>query len=162
MEMPKPSIEHNRLQCLVGAWEGAEKIHPSSMVPIGGKAIGRVINRFGVDGFAIFHDYEQERNGKPDFHGHGVIIWNNREQCYIMFWFHSTPLPPTFLKGTLINDIMVLQSEDTLTKVRITWDFQRGDRYLSRIETSPDGEEWSPFVEATYYRKDTPETKDEP
>jgi hypothetical protein len=154
MEMPKPTMEHKLLQCLVGEWVGAEKIHLSPMGPIEGKAIGRIKNQFALDGFVLFHDYEQERDARSNFHGHGIITWNSGEQCYIMYWFHSSGLPPSFLKGTLINDIMILNTEDTITKVRITWDFQRKGQYTSRIETSQDGEDWSPFVEGIYYRKD--------
>ena len=154
MDLPKPTIEHQKLQRLVGEWFGDEFIHPSPMDPKGGKAAGHIRNRYALDGFVLFHDYEQERNSRPVFRGHGVITWNQAEQCYFMYWFHSSGLPPSFFKGTLINDIMILNTEDTKTKVRISWNFQRDRQYASRIETSQDGEEWSIFVNGTYIRKD--------
>jgi len=153
MDMPKPTLEHRLLQRMIGEWFGPEKLHPSQMNPDGTQATGHITNRFALNGFVLFHDYEQQRDGKPVFYGHGVIIWNAKEQCYIMYWFHSSGLPPAFLKGTFVDDLMTFQTEDTQTKVRTTWDFSRYGQYTSRIETSRDGRKWLPFIEATYIRK---------
>jgi len=85
MEMPQPTAAHHRLEKLVGRWSGEERIHPSPFDPAGGIAVARAENRLALDGFAVVQDYEQERNGKISFRGHGVLRWEAHQQCYEMY-----------------------------------------------------------------------------
>ncbi len=87
MEMPVPSAAQQALAMLVGSWAGQEKIHPSPFSPAGATAVGRVVNRSALDGFAIVQDYEQETNGKVNFRGHGIFRWDPEKGAYILYWF---------------------------------------------------------------------------
>lgn len=99
MEMPKPADAHRKLERVVGRWTGEEKLFPSPWDPKGGTASSRVENRLALDGFAIVQDYEQERNGKICFRGHGVLRWEAQQQCYEMYWFDSMGMPPNIFRG---------------------------------------------------------------
>ena len=73
MEMPRPGDAHKKLAALVGDWTGDETLHPSPWDPAGGAAQAQVTNRWVADGFAVVQEYEQRRNGKVTFRGHGVF-----------------------------------------------------------------------------------------
>ena len=74
MEMPTPSAGHRKLEKIAGQWEGEEKMYPSPWDPKGGIATGRINSRDALNGFALINDYEQERDGKITFSGHGVLV----------------------------------------------------------------------------------------
>lgn len=73
MDMPGPGPDHGRLARFVGAWSGEERLSPSPWGP-GGRASGRFEFRVGVDGMALLQDYEEEKDGRVAFRGHGVFI----------------------------------------------------------------------------------------
>src|SRR4051812_34594932 len=108
LEMSRPSLEQHSLAILTGEWLGQEHIHPSPFDPIGGPAIGRVHNRAALNGFAIVQDYEQERNGAVNFHGHGIFRWDVDGQCYSLYWFDSRGLRPVEYRGGLQGQVLSL------------------------------------------------------
>jgi superfamily I DNA/RNA helicase len=67
--IPKVTEAHRRLERLVGAWSGEERLYPSPFDPLGGAATGRVRNQLALDGFAVVQDYERlkARAGMLDF-----------------------------------------------------------------------------------------------
>src|ERR1051325_8115641 len=99
MEMPKPTEAHQKMASLAGHWTGSEKMHPSPWDPAGGTATGRADNRLALDGFALLHDYVQERNGAVSFQGHGVLTFDSREHCYLMHWWDSMGFGANVYKG---------------------------------------------------------------
>ena len=84
MEMPKPTEAHRKLHALAGHWIGQETIPPCPWDPKGGTAVGHCDNRVGVDGFLLTHDYEQERDGRINFRGHGVFTFDAAQKCYVL------------------------------------------------------------------------------
>ena len=53
-----------------------ERLYPSPWDPTGGPAVGHIENRAALDGFAVVHDYEHERNGSVTYRGHGIFTWD--------------------------------------------------------------------------------------
>ena len=78
MDMPKVSDEMKRLtELFAGTWRGEEKLYPSEWDPAGGPALGTWTVRPGVDGFCLLVDYDEERDGKVVYRGHGVHGWDS-------------------------------------------------------------------------------------
>ena len=63
-------------RCILRPWD-----------PQGGKATGRIRSRVALSGFALINDYEQERDGKVTFTGHGVFTFDPKEDLYTLTWF---------------------------------------------------------------------------
>ncbi|OGO48603.1 MAG: hypothetical protein A2Z30_08485 [Chloroflexi bacterium RBG_16_64_43] len=153
MEMPVPSPAHRALEALEGSWIGQEKIHPSPFVPAGAVAIGRVVNRTALDGFAVVQDYEQETNGKVNFRGHGVFRYDLERATYVLHWFDSFGLPPSEYKGTFDERMLRLTAITPQGHARATLDFSHKGHYHYTLEVSPDGEEWFASIEGQYNRQ---------
>jgi len=153
MEMPKPTDAHRRLDKLVGRWAGEEKIHPSPFDPQGGVAMARVENRLALDGFAVVQDYAQEKNGQIVFRGHGVFRWEVMQQCYEMYWFDSMGFPPSVFRGNFAGEVLTVMSQSPQGHNRAVFDFSKKSQYTFRMEVSPDGKQWFPFMEGQYSLK---------
>lgn len=152
MEMPRPTAAHQKLERLAGTWAGEETIHPSPYEPQGGTARGRVQNRVAIDGFAVVQEYEQERGGAVTFRAHGVFRYDSREQAYVLHWFDSLGDSPQEFRGTFEDDVLVLICRNSFGLFRGTWDYHQEDRCAFRMDASPDGQQWYPFMEGTYTR----------
>ena len=86
-KMPVVTEEHKRMSRLAGSWVGEDALSPSPWLPQGAKAVGRMTARMALGGFHLIIDWTQERGGKVNFEGHGVLGWDPRGQCYTMHWF---------------------------------------------------------------------------
>jgi len=150
MEMPKPAAAHRKLERVVGLWTGEEKLFPSPWDPKGGTAISRVENRLALDGFAVVQDYEQERNGKVNFRGHGVLRWEAQQQCYEMYWFDSMGMAPNIFRGSFEDNVLTMTNKQAQGYTRAVWDFRQDGQYQYRMELSQDGNQWQLFIEGHY------------
>lgn len=153
MTIPKVTEAHRRLERLVGAWSGEERLYPSPFDPLGGAATGRVRNRLVLDGFAVVQDYEQERDGGINFRGHGVFRWDPEERSYTLHWFDSLGLPPSEFRGGFEGDVLTLVNAGPQGVTRAVFELGQ-DSYTYRMQVSPDGTNWFPFMEGTYSRED--------
>jgi hypothetical protein len=153
MQMPALTQAHTALKLLEGTWIGEEKIHPSPFVPAGATAIGRVVNRTALDGFAVIQDYEQETNGKVNFRGHGVFRWDAAKNAYILHWFDSFGFPPSEYAGTLEERVLTLTTAMQQGFGRATFDFSHAGHYHYMLAVSPDGEHWEASIEGKYDRQ---------
>jgi hypothetical protein len=153
MEMPKPVEAHRMLEKLVGRWSGEERVYPSPFDPNGGMAMARLENRLALDGFAVVQDYEQERNGRINFRGHGVLRYEATQQCYEMYWFDSMGMAPNVFRGSFDGEVLTLACKDPQGHSRATFDLSLKGQYKFRMEVSPDGNQWFPFLEGQYARK---------
>jgi uncharacterized protein DUF1579 len=149
--MPQATEQHRRLSALEGKWSGVEKLYPSPWGP-GGAATGRMTSRVDVDGFFLVQDYEEEKDGRVVFRGHGVMGYDPQEQSYLWYWFDSMGSPPKPSRGNWEGDTLTFHSESPAQRSRYTYRFENADRYSFKIEGSRDGVEWMPFMEATYTR----------
>jgi hypothetical protein len=154
MQKPTPSAAHDRLTALAGEWHGEERIHPSPWDPIGGVAIVRVHNVLALDGFAVVQDYEQERNGGVHFRGHGVFRWDEAGGAYVLHWFDSAGLPPSEFRGDFDDGgVLTLSNRHSQGWTRAVFEFRSGNHYDYRLDVSPDGTAWQPFMTGGYARR---------
>ena len=58
--------------------------------------------------FALINDYEQERDGKITFTGHGVFTYDPKADPYTLTWFDCMGVPPEVFKGRFDGDILKL------------------------------------------------------
>ena len=151
MESPRPTEGHRRLEKLIGQWEGEERVHPTPWSP-GGIARGRVANRLALDGFAVVQDYHHEGPDGTRFEGHAVFRWDSETGDYVCHWFDSFGGAPSEFRGEFDGDVLVLTSRGAQGFTRARFDLSETDRYGYRMDVSPDGESWVPFLEGTYRR----------
>ncbi|MHC4092753.1 MAG: DUF1579 family protein [Planctomycetota bacterium] len=152
MDMPQPSPGHRKLQLLVGRWEGDENMYASQWDPTGGTAFGRTTSRWGLGGFALISDYEQERDGTITFSGHGVYTYDVRLEQYSLFWVDSMGSPPEVFVGGFTGDVLTLSHAGPPMHVRLTWDFTEPGVLASSMEMSDDGVTWNKLFDAEYRR----------
>ena len=152
MDMPRPTPDHLALERLAGEWIGEEKLHPSPWDPVGGTAAARVTNRMILDGFALAQDYAQERGGGVTYRGHGVLRFDPASGGYVVWWIDSVGTPPGEFRGSLAGDTLALTQQGAMGHARATWKIA-ADRYDYRMDVSPDGAVWHPFLEGTYRRQ---------
>jgi Protein of unknown function (DUF1579) len=152
MEMPNPTNEHRKLARIAGRWEGEEKMYPSPWDPNGGIAIGRLNSRVALNGFALINDYEQERDGKITFTGHGVFTYNPEEKVYTLTWFDCMGAPPEVFKGQFDNDILRLAHGGPGMHVRLTYDLSEPGYLSTGMEMAGDGKDWNRFFDARLKR----------
>jgi hypothetical protein len=152
MEMPRPTAEHRVLERLAGEWIGTETLHPSPFDPGGGTAVGRVVNRPSLDGFALVQDYEQERGGRVTFRGHGVFRYDVEAREYVLHWFDSTGMRPDTFRGGFHEDTLTLTTQGPMGHIRASWNLRDADAIVYRMHVSGDGTSWEPFMEGTYTR----------
>jgi uncharacterized protein DUF1579 len=153
MDMPKPTVHHRNLTAFIGSWQGEEKIHPSAFDPQGGPAIGRLTARLELEGFFVVADYAQERAGKTNYRGHAVFGYDAMRERYTMYWFDTIGTDPggPALARPESDNVFVFDMTSPMGHHRYTYRFE-GDVYEMHIENSPDGKEWTTFLEGTYRR----------
>jgi hypothetical protein len=153
MEMPTPTAEHRKLEEIAGQWEGEETMHPSPWDPKGGKAIGRIKSRIALGGFALINDYEQERDGKITFTGHGVFTYDTREKLYTLTWFDCMGVAPEVFKGQFEGTILRLSHGGPGMHARITYDLSEPNHLLTSMEMAQDGVNWARLFDARLVRQ---------
>ena len=87
MSMSELTPGHAQFKKFVGAWVGTENMLPSHWDAAGFVAEGRNTGRLALGGFAMINDYEQRRDGKVTFTGHGVLTYDPDRDQYQMTWF---------------------------------------------------------------------------
>ena len=150
MPMPKLSEAHRTLAALAGHWTGSEKMSPSPWDPKGGMAIGHCHNRLAADGFVLVHDYEQERDGTVNFHGHGVFSYDQVEQSYVLHWWDLMGIGVNIFKGQLAGNTLRLLCPHAQGRSRGTWEFGDAGHYRFLMEISADGQKWMTMIEGNY------------
>ncbi len=151
MGMPEPSPGHLLLNKLVGTWEGEETMYPSQWDPQGGTAKGRNTSRIALDGFALVTNYEQERQGRITFSGHGVMTYDSDGGEYVLHWFDSMGSPPEVFRGNFDGDVLTVSHGGPM-HARLVYDVSREDVLASRMDMSQDGETWNTFFTCDYVR----------
>lgn len=157
MDMPKPGDAHARLHALVGQWGGEERLHPAPWDLAGGSATAFINNRLALDGFAVIQEYEQYRDGKPTFSGHGLFWWDEDAHQYVMTWFDSMSGTPADFRGGFDGDVLQLVNERSQGGFsRCTFDHGIPGEYVFMLEVSNDGVTWAPSMEGAYGLLDGP------
>jgi hypothetical protein len=153
-QMPQPSEEHKRLHAMAGSWTSEETIHTSPWDPNGGPAKGRSQARVALDGFVVVTDYEQERNGRVSYRGHGVYGYDVGQKKWFMQWLdNATPTAAPTIWGTFEGDVLAFQMQGPTGHHRYVYKFAKDGEYLFSIETSKDGAAWTTFLDGRFTRK---------
>lgn len=155
MEMPKPTDAHRKLAILLGQWTAQEQMFPSPCDPNGGTATGHAENRWAVDGFVMTHDYVQERDGVPTFHGLGVFSYDGAENVYVLHWWDSMGMAPNVFKGPWVGDALslVCPMQDGQGQCRIVWEFKSEGHYNFKMELTGEKGEWVTSMVGDYVRE---------
>jgi hypothetical protein len=154
MSMKKLASEHTRLHRLAGEWLGEEMVYPAGG-DRGGRASSHTIARLALDGFFIFTDYVEEREGAVPYRGHGVYGWDAQSGAYTMHWFDSMGSFPTTVARGRWNEAeaeLAFEQRTHQGYARYVYRFAGVDVYLFRIESSRDGRDYRPFMEGKYKR----------
>jgi hypothetical protein len=151
MDMPKPGPGHKRLEMMTGTWEGEETMHPSQWDPKGGTATGRTRTWLALGGFAAIFDYDQERDGKITFTGHGVTTFDPKQDVYVLHWFDCMGSPPEVFTGRFEGDVLTLAHGGPM-HARMTYDYRQAGKLASKMEMSQDGSDWKTLFDAVYTR----------
>jgi hypothetical protein len=152
MEMPTPVEGHRKLEKIAGSWKGQERMYPSPWDPEGGTALGRIKSRVALNGFALINDYEQERDGKVTFSGHGVFTYDSKEDAYTLVWVDCMGVPPEIFKGQFEGDVLKLAHGGPGMHVRLTYDVSEPGYLSTSMEMSKDGSVWNRFFDARLER----------
>ena len=151
--MAKPGEAHARLQKLVGRWAGDETLFPAPWDPAGGPATAVVENRLVLNGLAVVQEYQQTRHGVNNFAGHAVFWWDPASSQHVMTWFDAMSGTATEYRGGFDGDVLRLShAMPQGGHSRCSFDCGEPDRYVFRLEVSPDGSNWTPSMEGTYAR----------
>lgn len=153
MEMPTVSKEMARLtELFAGTWRGEETLFPSEWDPQGGPAFGTWTVRAAVDGFALLVDYDEERDGKVVYRGHGVHGWDAREGCFFAYWFDNIGMmQKAGNRATLEGDRYTYTEVSDFGHNRFTYQWKDGV-FTFAIDRSPDGVDWKPMHHGRYSR----------
>lgn len=153
MQMPKVSPEMVRLtELFAGTWRGDETLYPSDWDPKGGPATGVWVVRPSVDGFCLLVDYEESRDGKVNYRGHGVHGRDAADGSFYAYWFDNIGMmPKAATKATLEGDRYSYEESSPMGKTRMTYTWKDG-LFTFTIERSKDGTSWAPMHEGTYRR----------
>jgi hypothetical protein len=106
-----------------------------------------------LGGFALVSDYEQQRDGKTTFSGHGAYTYDPEQQIYTLYWLDSTGSRPEVFTGTFTGDVLTLGHAGPPMHVRLTWDLTMMGRLASKMEMSEDGVTWNTLFDAEYRRR---------
>src|SRR6185436_12826252 len=150
--MPKPDEHHAKLHRLAGTWTGEEKMNPSPWGP-GGTAVGRYQCRMDVDGFFLIQDYVQQKDGQPNYRGHGIFGWDGERKTFTWYWVDSMgQVPAAPSRGQWNGDTLVFEHEPMgERRGRYTFQLSGDTTLLFRIENSQDGgQSWQTFMEGRY------------
>jgi Protein of unknown function (DUF1579) len=151
MEMPKPGDAHKRLAALIGEWSGPETLSPSPWDPAGGTAIGTVRNVWIADGFGVAQTYEQKRDGKVNFLGHGVFSYDPSTGEYAMRWWDSMGGNGSEYRGTFDGNTLVLGAPMAQGgHARTSWEITGPNSHTFLMQISQDGENWMTSMEGRY------------
>jgi hypothetical protein len=152
MSTSTPSAAHARLAQLVGSWEGVERLYPSPWMPEGGTATGRFESRM-IGAYFLVQDYEQRHDDEVMFRGHGTYGYDAATDTYTMYWADSAGPAPAPAAGPWVGDTVTFQNRSPMGHHRYVYQVVDADRFRFRMESSTDGERWSPMLEGEYRRR---------
>ncbi|HVV86414.1 MAG TPA: DUF1579 family protein [Kofleriaceae bacterium] len=139
-------------ELFAGTWRGDETLYPSAWDPKGGPASGVWTVRSVCDGWALAVDYDESRDGKVAYRGHGVHAWDARDRAFYTYWFDSIGMAPkSAVRATLDGERYTYVDISPMGQSRFTYAFTGGELAFS-IELSRDGRSWSPMHEGRYRR----------
>lgn len=152
MNLPAPTEFHRKLLAFVGDWGGEEELHDDMRWAARGRLAGRSTVRAALEGLAVVADYEQSRNGRVVFRGHGLVTYDTERASYVLHWFGGTGGRILTLNGDFNGDVLTLAMAAPPNRFRLSCDVVEAGQLRSRLETSDDGKDWRLLFQGTYRR----------
>jgi len=153
MDMPKPNDAHKKLAKLAGSWRGEEIMHPSPWAPAAHKAQGKIRSAVGVDGFLVSGEYEQSRDGAVTYRGHSVYWYDDEKKRYVLHWWDSMGMAPNVFEGGFQGDVLTMTTVSPMGHHKVVYDVSKPDEMRWKMESSQDGQKWTPMMDGTYRRE---------
>jgi hypothetical protein len=98
-------------------------------------------------------EYVQKRGGKVNYVGHGVTGYDAQHRRYLQHWSDSMAgMPPEAKPGVFDGDTLTFHGASPAGRTRYVYKFVSPGVQEFRIEVSPDGAAWTPFMEGRYVR----------
>jgi hypothetical protein len=144
---------HQRLQALLGTWEGEERVGASQWTAAG-TATSEVVAEAEFGGLFVTQRYRQMRNGKVGFQSHNVLGVDPSDGTTKLWQFDSMGfVPPAPASGTWDGDTLTLERSSPRGAARTRYTFENPDCYRMTLQFRPaDSDTWQDMVEGTYRR----------
>jgi hypothetical protein len=159
MESQKPVEQHRQLAMLEGSWEGEEFLSPSPWGP-GGPAKGVYKNTLILDGFYLMQEYEEVKDGKVIYKGHGLMGFDPASGDFLWYWFDNQGMFSPVARGHWQDPkTLVFESPSPVTGglVRSFFVFVGKDDLEFNMMSSVDqGVTWKPSLQSRYRRVGVP------
>ena len=88
------------------------------------------------------------------FRGHGVFSFDPDRNVNVMTWWDSFGGTRSEYLGNWSGDVLTLEAQTPQGPARAVFDLSTAGEYGFRMEVSPDGKQWFPFMEGCYRRSD--------
>lgn len=152
-EMPKPTDEHRRLHAMAGSWRSEETLHPSPWDPNPSSAVGRAEARAALDGFVVVTDYEQTKDGRVGYRGHGVFGFDTKQGKPFMQWGDNMmAVAPATVWGAWSGNVLTFEMAGQQGHNRYVYAFEKDGAYTFSIQWSQDGKTWRAFMDGHFTR----------
>ena len=154
MTMPLPlRPEHERLQALVGTFEGEEEVAQTPWTSAGvAKGYLAAVSEFG--GLFVNQAYRQLRDGRLSFEARNIFGFDSEHGNYKLYQFDSVGFVPSApASGTWCGNELVLEKSSPRGKARSVYHFEGQDRFRLRVAFAPAGSDfWQDVVRGSYHR----------
>jgi hypothetical protein len=141
-----------RLEFLVGALHGAERMHATQWAPAG-TARGRVRGEVGVDGRVLVQHQVQERAGEAVFRAVNVFMVDPAGRV-LLYPFDSVGHPPESpAVGCWHGDDLVFERSSPRGHARTTYTPTADGYAWSKQFRPPDDDRWQPVLDGTLTRE---------
>ena len=152
-EMPKPTEDHKRLHAMAGTWKSDETLYPSPWDPNQRKAQGRAECRIALDGLVVVTDYEQLKDGKAGYRGHGVFGFDaQKRQPYMQWADNMMPIAAATVWGSWEANVLTFEMSGPQGMNRYVYAFEKDGSYTFSIQWSKDGGSWQKFMDGRFAR----------
>lgn len=147
------STGHQRLQALVGVWQGVEEVAATQWADEG-TATSDVVAEAEFGGQFVVQRYRQRRDGTVSFGAHSVFGFDQQNSLVTMHQFDSmgfVPVSPA--TGAWNGDELALERSSPRGSARVTYIFDGPDAYRMRLHFKPAGSDaWQDMVSGVYRR----------
>ncbi|MGN8020785.1 DUF1579 family protein [Phyllobacterium sp. 22229] len=154
MTTPSPlRPEHQRLQALLGSFEGDEQVSATPWTSAGA-AKGYLSAESDLGGLFLNQTYRQVRDGQTTFEARNIFGFDVKDGTYKLYQFDTVGfVPPAPATGTWAGDELVLEKSSPRGKARSRYQFEDQDRFRLRVEFAPAGSDiWQDVVSGVYRR----------
>lgn len=129
-------------------WQGRWVVHSKQ-----GKLAGHNFIERAHDGCALIEHWRSARGGS----GTSTNYWDPAKQAWVQNWIDASgsviQLEGDLREGSMVLEGRYVKPDGSELKMRGTWTPLDDGRVRQFFETSPDGDEWTPWFEGFYTRE---------